>query len=170
METWVSEATSESRREGTQATGELICTAIDEPCQHNGDCCEFDTSLEPGASMCVDFGDQAKCASLCYEDEDCASGCCAALGDGDLYGACTGTDLCEAGRGLPSCWDGVAFFSACARALGVPCGRDATASLVSSCHEATPSRALLLCVARYVSLGYQACSPMLARCRPVAPS
>lgn len=82
---------------GDDANGDVAvggqCIEIDEPCERNDACCEFDPELPVGASACVAIDGAASCASICLEADDCSSGCCVQL-DGVAYGACLPASAC----------------------------------------------------------------------------
>ncbi len=70
-----------------------VCIEFEEPCTRSDACCLFDAAYPVGGSVCVATGEEATCASVCTNDEDCSSGCCAVL-DGVPYGACVDSSFC----------------------------------------------------------------------------
>ena len=76
-----------SNDDGSNDSG-AQCSETGSGCAVNGDCCGFDN----GEASCIDTGSGFVCAALCEFNEDCASGCCAALEGGG--GACAPQDFC----------------------------------------------------------------------------
>ena len=74
------------------ACGETGCRLDGSSCDSVGDCCGFDT--ETPTSYCVDLGrgGPGVCSGRCDDADDCESGCCLELGNGDS--ACFPSEDC----------------------------------------------------------------------------
>lgn len=115
----------------------LACVELDEPCEQNGDCCDFDAAPEAGTALCVNGGGAATCLEVCTASDDCGSGCCGQLSDVAEYGACMHESACpdyEFGvYSVDRCLQGVETFCSCADMNDVPCTD--RASYEQSCQD-----------------------------------
>ena len=66
--------------------GSTTCSAVDEPCSVQVDCCNF----LAGTGFCV----EQACADTCFVDADCLSGCCAPVDNGSRV--CSAATFCTA--------------------------------------------------------------------------
>jgi len=74
---------------GSGGSGGGACVATGDPCNVNGDCCEFSS----GDALCVGYGSVDACGATCTAGAQCQSGCCAALKEGG--GACAPKEFCQ---------------------------------------------------------------------------
>jgi len=82
-----SDPPSGSGGSGSGGSG-IDCSDDFEGCDVNGDCCGF----ESGSSYCVGGGSNGQCLPICDFDDECSTGCCAELQNGESV--CSPSDHC----------------------------------------------------------------------------
>jgi hypothetical protein len=140
------------------------CAELEDVCEVNGDCCDFDAVAAIGTALCVDDGSRAACTDVCSSAADCGSGCCGQLAMESGYGACMDPSVCDAGYAFGSvdtCVRGVQNFCDCGARVDVPC--EDQALFEDSCRD-DPTAAvneLFLC---FVGFGTDQCSAAIDAC------